>query len=607
MLESNKSEKVQYNSVRNIANQYYTIDLLQEMIPTYFIPWAEKGYIKDSQNALKDLKSSFYTKELLLDIFTQFVLDKEFFEKAYNDMPEVVKEVFVEAVWNGGGDIETLYKKYRVNIKNPAPGSKGRVLQPEFRMFKTDIMFKGMQVGTITIDERLIPFLKRVVPKPYGAELHKVEEFKGKYVANYEKEVIENFEAYLEMKRSGDTKVSGAGKPLKNSMMKFERYAKISEFYPETTEIGLKDLKKELIIKIMDGYRIDIIKEKNNPVEMLKEFLNRMFTGEGFVEKVYGYKQVTMSLVKILHPNLKGIRKDEENLELYLSAFKKLLMDMGRFSWLSIDNICEYIYYNDIPPTPYPIGYIHYYLKIEDKFSGGVNDIYFRDYNSVFNYLVKPIVQGMMFIMSVFGVIEIAYDTPEKTKEITTSDGYLSCFSHAKYVKITDFGKYVLNMTKEYSEFKENDEKMTIELSESELLITTKGEDKLKKILIAKMANQIADGIYKVTYQSVFSECSTTADVRNKIADFKKRIAGKLPENWVKFFEMVEGKLIPIEPITEMLVYKLKEEPELISIVAKNEEIKKLIFKAEGYHILVEKKNLNKLKKALAENGYFSD
>jgi len=69
----------------------------------------------------------------------------------------------------------------------------------------------------------------------------------------------------------------------------------------------------------------------------------------------------------------------------------------------------------------------------------------------------------------------------------------------------------------------------------------------------------------------------------------------------------VLDKINPLTRRPKMAVYKLASNKELISLMARDEVLKKYIAKAEGYHILIEASNVKKVKKRLEEFGYFID
>ena len=54
-------------------------------------------------------------------------------------------------------------------------------------------------------------------------------------------------------------------------------------------------------------------------------------------------------------------------------------------------------------------------------------------------------------------------------------------------------------------------------------------------------------------------------------------------------------------------LFKLKEDKELLNLVAKDEILKPLLFKGEGYHIIVKEENVKTVLKRLESFGYYND
>ena len=86
---------------------------------------------------------------------------------------------------------------------------------------------------------------------------------------------------------------------------------------------------------------------------------------------------------------------------------------------------------------------------------------------------------------------------------------------------------------------------------------------------------------------------------------FKQAINKELPPNWQQFFKELEAKIDPLEEIDNMMVFQIPPDNQaLIRLIARDEKLKKLCRKAEGYYVLVEKAKISQFKKRLQEFGY---
>jgi len=81
----------------------------------------------------------------------------------------------------------------------------------------------------------------------------------------------------------------------------------------------------------------------------------------------------------------------------------------------------------------------------------------------------------------------------------------------------------------------------------------------------------------------------------------------RLPRIWEDFLNDILNKIDPLIPEPTLSVFRLKEHPELIELMARDEILQKCVLKAEGYHVLIPVQNLNKVKKRLEAFGYFID
>ena len=89
--------------------------------------------------------------------------------------------------------------------------------------------------------------------------------------------------------------------------------------------------------------------------------------------------------------------------------------------------------------------------------------------------------------------------------------------------------------------------------------------------------------------------------------DFKNKISFDLPTLWQDFFEDIKRKNNSIKFCEDLIVFKLKDDKNLLDLIVKDTVIKDLIYKAEGYHIVIQKDNVKTLLKRLESFGYYND
>jgi hypothetical protein len=125
-------------------------------------------------------------------------------------------------------------------------------------------------------------------------------------------------------------------------------------------------------------------------------------------------------------------------------------------------------------------------------------------------------------------------------------------------------------------------------------------------MVLGQLADKISENCYKVTFGSFLKSCDTRDDIEGKVSLFRKQVSAKPPRIWEDFLNGILDKIDPLIPEPDLSVFKLKEHPELIELMARDEVLQKYILKAEGYHVLISARNLYKVKKRLEAFGYFN-
>jgi hypothetical protein len=577
-------------------NDYYDLKMLEEINEEYFIKWAEAGVFTDSEERLEKLKKK-PNKKYLIETMKLFLTNKESFEKAFNTMELVVKAAFFMCTWYNGADIATLYKEYKTKIKNIE--KTGRVLDVKFRFFKTTNVYIGMQKGEIDLSPVIVMFLREFMIKPPELDIQDLKNIDTKYKENYEKEILENIHLLFDMKKNQDIRLGANGKILKSVMSFFEKSVPLKEMYENTKNEEEKRIKTELIIKIFSALQIESITYKENPEEMLKEIVEKIFSEDALIEADYYYgKKYSINLAKTILSNLKvNLHTYEiEKIKQYMNGLKFVFTEISSKEWITIESMVLFLIINDIAPFTYS--------KEFSRTIMGDNNLYpYRDRDKVeenmMNYILLPFTKGMMAVMATLGIVEIGYDN----REYKEYKEHNSIYNGIKYIKVTELGKYLLGMNQSY-EFEQEKSTIEIVLNEKELLMSITGEDRRKEIVIGKIAEPSGANIYRVNNKTLFAGCNKKEDVNSKIENFK-RVVGELPENWKNYFKKIEKGFKPLTKLENVVVMSIKDDKELINIIAKDERLKKVILKAEKYHIVVESYKVPYVESILKEYGYF--
>lgn len=222
---------------------------------------------------------------------------------------------------------------------------------------------------------------------------------------------------------------------------------------------------------------------------------------------------------------------------------------------------------------------------------------------SVHEHFVNiPFLKGTLFLWASFGLMDIAYDEAVATPEF--EGDMLDDYRSLKYFKLNNLGAYILGLNPNYTppKIETNDE---LFLSKDALVITTHEDNKKAKLLLQDYMNEVGENRYATDYEKFMDKCDSLSALKKKILDFKI-LVGSTPPNWQIFFDEIVEKIHPVEELEGYKIFKIKNDPELIRLIAKDEILKKWIIKAENFHIILLEKDVYKLKKRLRQLGYFS-
>ena len=130
--------------------------------------------------------------------------------------------------------------------------------------------------------------------------------------------------------------------------------------------------------------------------------------------------------------------------------------------------------------------------------------------------------------------------------------------------------------------------------------------DPQKELILDSLGEKIAKGCYRVSESTFLKDKKSKTEIVTKINYFIDMLENRdIPPLWRNFFNSLPPKLEPLSAVSDMLVYKIADSVDVLQLIATDPVIKTLVYKAEGYHLLLEKKNLGKLKKRLGELGFY--
>lgn len=374
-------------------------------------------------------------------------------------------------------------------------------------------------------------------------------------------------------------------RPVQTGLGKIQRTLKIREFFPDTTVKQYKYLKTNMLASVMPYF---FMVEKNlvEPQDILKAFIRKAY-GNGFPSAT------------VLLPDIKGLAYFENHqFKVYEGQMLKLLKDLPQNEYVAIENILGYcsfsLFQTDI------VGRNEAYEKLTME---APEDGHYKvaiGYNRHRNAIELPVLKGTFFFFAALGLCEIIYDEVDEYESTTVR---YSPWDNLIAVKRTALGDYVCGLSEQYqmSESKIDD----FTLSDSALIIKLDSAESPYSVSFSNFAEQLNPLSFKTDASIFLKNVRSLQDLNTKIALFKQMVPTGMPKNWQDFFNGLFKKVNPMDFYGDCAVFRIPSDNKaFIQILAQDTVIKKLVFKAEGYLIIVPKSNIPPLKRRLAEFGY---
>jgi hypothetical protein len=400
-------------------------------------------------------------------------------------------------------------------------------------------------------------------------------------------------------------------KPTKISLNNMNTSCSIQEFYPAAKHEE-KLLRTNLIACFLNLMSKGSIVKSIPPEQLLKEMLEYFFSG---IDQ-YNYTFHTFSFLTYLK-NWKKLTDSFHNDSQYQmeANFREniwtLFKEMPDEQWISVDNIIKYCYFRNIDiriAHPYMVSqYVHFSPSryMNDRWENVKGKTYVSE-SSFSTVITVPAVKMFLFFLASFGIIDIAYMPPENDDIRTKNRPYLSEYDGLKYVRLNELGKYLSGKSKTFN-FDPEKLSAQVTLDKDRLIAYLRGNDPVKKMVLDKIALMIHEGCYRVNYQIFLKDCRSKKDIDNKIELFYEYISADPPEVWQKFLDDISSKKDPLEEKMNLHVFKVKDNKELIELIARDEILRKLVLIAEDYHVLISEHHMKSVQRRLGDFGFFMD
>jgi len=292
-----------------------------------------------------------------------------------------------------------------------------------------------------------------------------------------------------------------------------------------------------------------------------------------------------------LLPFIKGFRanvlRQYAHMSTIILAKDKLLESEGK--WIDIEALSYQTIsqYATIPASALD------YLHLENIVTGdGINP------EDLTSKIELPLLQSFYSVLYGLGGVSLACDSMESCM-------YSTPFERVKYVRLNEFGKYIVGLCDTYSAPQTQETKL-FELDDKHLIIRSLNPGNPYESLLYDTADSIGGGRFRMSPESFLAKCKNKKDVQEKTNFFKDYISKDLPPIWEAFFCNIEQRCNPFKSEgKQYYIMKLDAaDKELASLLSTDEVLKKIIVKAEGYRVLVSKDKLPIFEQRLKMYGY---
>lgn len=549
-------------------------------------------------------------KPEVLDALVKIYTNRELFQQLLKNMPDIEAKIFQKVIWEEWVDIADLEEEFGVQLiveVKPYPSAHYtiRQLKDEFLLFWTDHnnhlgLYHNRQPKNFFLPTEILTVLRKICDAPPDYQLKGVASLpQTDFIYEVKDGIFREICSALAFIEQGFVEYTKHGKPTKKSLRDMINGCRLREFYPDSDK-DLGTLQAELLILFLETKNLPNIHD--DPLIQVRKLFDL-------------FRQETkINLASIMLSHLKGLGNiylGENMLDLVSREnICHVLKSFPPHQWVSVDNAwrgCIGMGLSIVPIKEYDSGrYLYQDLvtrgrTYQDWYQ---NDRLYADRNNYRQLVVEPYFKGSLFLLGTLGVIDLAYDRPYHAKLHRLGKEYISVYDGLKYVRVSPLGAYLLGNTKNY-EYQAVGDSAKILLDEDRLLITIYGENPLKSMLVNKLADQISDNRFLVSNASFLKECRTKTDIEAKIQMFRDHIESKPPHHWEDFFDRLLANIDPFKRCGDMIVFQLKKQDAgMIAMVVRDPILKKMVFKAEDYHLMIKKSNALKFRQRLEELGF---
>lgn len=505
-------------------------------------------------------------------------LNQALFDKFKESLSLDIGALMDYLVWHEGIDDQEIKDKFGIKVYEMDIYGGRKDLIKSFRFFKVVTNGYGVNTSfTLYMPITLRRAMAMYYPKPELAKIVPIEKIPPTtFVFEGEKLIFNDLVKVSLYILQGNVATTTRGELSATGFKKLGIALSLTEFYPNTNIKELQYLRTRLLTTMgLLGANLQI--EKNS-LNHLKNLFRRYH--------LFDHLQL-LTYLKGKH----NVGRSSDAYGNYLKIGR--LLPLGE--WVSVDNLVNYAKYELLPLEPGSRDAIASCVKYEvDKASYAIKP------SDMATMVATPALQATLFLWAAFGLVDIAYNTPQ-INAITPSQ-----YSGLKYVRLTPLGAYLFEVSNHYTqpEFKVVPNPV---LSPDSLTIIAHPDDNTATFMFGSYVYKMSsDNAYYTNYAIFMQDCTTLMQLKNKVDAFKIAVKDlEIPDNWHTFLNAMIAQANPFKNTnTHRLIQIPANNTDLVRLIARDVELKKYIIKAEEFYIVVFSKYEHYVKQRLKELGY---
>jgi len=612
--------------IRDEIEQYYYYSHIQAIYHQLLKPM-----VQTNKNILKKFGvriDSHINKAFLLDIFSAFIADHSLRNHLFESFSSDTKKVLEKLSWRGtltDREVSLLINQSMIKGLDEWLGNDyQKWIEKEFKFFCFDInqepSYGYGSNNKISYDVFLPPKLRSLFKvnfkRPAEAILTAYETLqeagsdKDSFIFQQGEKSPNELQLAQVFYQQGLLNLTKQNKPAKASIKKMQKALECQEYYTDTATANTSAIHSNLLALITIRLDLHLRTQQHKG----KQSVN-VSTVSGLELSKIAYKMLIHGNSFSIVENLLLHLRNRHHIQYYsgydeAELHKNLLGEINKLlplSWVNFGQWENYLFYNDVDIQVINRQLAKEYLYCDIETEGG----YYRDKeyvnssNRMSRMVITPLIKSCLFLYASLGLIDISYTQPFNPYYQLKNKDYLSIYDGLECFRLTELGAYILGQINSYEVKEDKTTKARLIVDEQRLLISFHGKDMLKQTVLNQMTHKVGDNHYKMDFESLMSGCSCISEVEKRIEQFKQQIIAKPPENWQLFFKQVIQQANPLKQEPLLHVFKLNDRPMLYQLIASDPILRKIILKAENYHIVIDKNKLSAVKKRLLNLGYF--